>query len=60
MDEPTASLDAKSAELIHEAALSARDEYGAALVIASHDMSWLEAVTDHIHYLENGRLVRTV
>ncbi|OIQ51777.1 Sulfate/thiosulfate import ATP-binding protein CysA [Pseudodesulfovibrio hydrargyri] len=60
MDEPTASLDAKSAELIHQAALSARDEYGAALVIASHDMGWLEAVTDHIHYLENGRLVRTV
>jgi tungstate transport system ATP-binding protein len=60
MDEPTASLDAKSAELIHQAALSARDEYGAALVIASHDMSWLESVTDHIHYLENGRLVRTV
>jgi tungstate transport system ATP-binding protein len=60
MDEPTASLDAKSAELIHQAALSARDEYGAALVIASHDRSWLEAVTDHIHYLENGHLVRTV
>jgi tungstate transport system ATP-binding protein len=60
MDEPTASLDAKSAELIHKAALSARDEYGAALVVASHDMTWLEAVTDHIHYLENGRLVRTV
>ncbi|WP_338667094.1 energy-coupling factor ABC transporter ATP-binding protein [Pseudodesulfovibrio methanolicus] len=60
MDEPTASLDAKSAELIHQAALSARDEYGAALIVASHDMTWLEAVTDHIHYLENGRLVRTV
>jgi len=60
MDEPTASLDAKSAELIHQAALSARDEYGAALVVASHDMGWLETVTDHIHYLENGRLVRTV
>jgi tungstate transport system ATP-binding protein len=60
MDEPTASLDAKSAELIHNAALSARDEYGASLVIASHDMAWLEAVTDHIHHLENGRLTRTV
>ncbi|WP_319585073.1 ABC transporter ATP-binding protein [uncultured Pseudodesulfovibrio sp.] len=60
MDEPTASLDAKSAELIHQAALSARDEYGAALVVASHDMGWLKAVTDHIHYLENGHLVRTV
>lgn len=60
MDEPTASLDAKSAELIHTAALSARHEYGASLVVASHDMPWLEALADHIHYLENGRLVRTV
>ncbi|MEZ7196999.1 energy-coupling factor ABC transporter ATP-binding protein [Pseudodesulfovibrio karagichevae] len=60
MDEPTASLDAKSAELIHQAALSAREEYGASLVIASHDMTWLTAVTEHIHYLENGRLVRTI
>lgn len=59
MDEPTASLDAKSARLIHEAALAARDEYGASLVVASHDMAWLEAVTDHIHHLENGRVVRT-
>ncbi|WP_272701258.1 energy-coupling factor ABC transporter ATP-binding protein [Desulfovibrio sp. Fe33] len=60
MDEPTASLDAKSAELIHQAVLSARDEYGASLVIASHDMPWLEGVTEHIHYLDSGRLVRTV
>ncbi|WP_316900126.1 energy-coupling factor ABC transporter ATP-binding protein [Pseudodesulfovibrio indicus] len=59
MDEPTASLDSKSAGLIHDAALSARDEYGASLVVASHDMAWLEAVTDHIHHLENGRVVRT-
>jgi tungstate transport system ATP-binding protein len=59
MDEPTASLDSKSAGLIHDAALSARDEYGASLVVASHDMAWLEAVTDHIHHLENGRIVRT-
>lgn len=59
MDEPTASLDSKSARLIHEAALAARDEYGASLVVASHDMAWLEAVTDHIHHLENGRVVRT-
>lgn len=60
MDEPTASLDAKSAELIHTAALSASHEYGASLVVASHDMPWLKALADHIHYLENGRLVRTV
>ncbi|EGB13922.1 ABC transporter related protein [Pseudodesulfovibrio mercurii] len=60
MDEPTASLDAKSAELIHQAALSARDEYGASLVVASHDMPWLKTLADHIHYLDEGRLVRTV
>jgi tungstate transport system ATP-binding protein len=54
MDEPTASLDEKSAVLIRQAALSARDEYGASLVIASHDMAWLKAVADTIIHLEDG------
>ncbi|MDC0335412.1 energy-coupling factor ABC transporter ATP-binding protein [Pseudodesulfovibrio sp.] len=56
MDEPTASLDGKSATLIRQAALAARKEYGASLVIASHDMAWLNAVSDHIVHLEHGEI----
>ncbi|MBG0790089.1 MAG: energy-coupling factor ABC transporter ATP-binding protein [Desulfovibrionaceae bacterium] len=56
MDEPTASLDEKSADRILKAAFTARDEYGSTLVIASHDMPWLKAVADSIIHLENGAI----
>jgi tungstate transport system ATP-binding protein len=54
MDEPTASLDSRSAALIRQAALAARKNFGTTLVIASHDMTWLHAVCDHVLHLENG------
>lgn len=54
MDEPTASLDTSSASLIRQAALGARKEFDTSLVIASHDMTWLNAVSDRIIHLENG------
>lgn len=57
MDEPTASLDSQSATLIRQAALQARKKHGMSLVIASHDMSWLNAVSDKILYLENGTII---
>ena len=59
MDEPTASLDSQSATMIRQAALAARKEYGASLVIASHDMAWLNAVCDHVIHLENGTITGT-
>jgi len=59
MDEPTASLDGQSATLIRQAALAARKEYGASLVIASHDMAWLNAACDQIIHLENGKIIGT-
>ncbi|MUM77024.1 ATP-binding cassette domain-containing protein [Pseudodesulfovibrio sp. F-1] len=59
MDEPTASLDASSAALVRKAALAARDTFGTALVIASHDMAWLHAVSDHVLRIENGRIIDT-
>jgi tungstate transport system ATP-binding protein len=59
MDEPTASLDGQSATMIRQAALAARKEYGASLVIASHDMAWLNAACDQIIHLENGKISGT-
>lgn len=59
MDEPTASLDTSSATLIRQAALSAREELETALVIASHDMAWLSAVSDQIIHLEKGQIKST-
>ncbi|WP_415713522.1 ATP-binding cassette domain-containing protein [Maridesulfovibrio sp.] len=56
LDEPTASLDLESTRLIHDAAVSARDEQGTTLVIVSHDHLWLEDVSDTIFRLADGRM----
>lgn len=55
LDEPTASVDAHSSELIRNASLRARDEWGATLVIASHDREWLYDVCDDVLHLFKGK-----
>ena len=54
MDEPVASLDAASAVLVREAALMAQREWGAGLVIASHDLVWLYEVSHQVLYNAAG------
>ncbi|MDD3310626.1 ABC transporter ATP-binding protein [Pseudodesulfovibrio sp.] len=57
LDEPTASLDSESAALIRDAVLAARDRDATAMVIASHDMPWLNGVSDRILHMDHGRMV---
>ena len=59
LDEPTASVDAASAQLIKAAALRARQEWGTTLVVASHDLQWLYDVCDDLRHLFRGRLLGT-
>ena len=59
LDEPTASIDALSAQLIKDAALKARSEWGTTLIIASHDWQWLYGVCDRVVHLVRGRLMGT-
>ena len=56
LDEPLASVDAASAALITEAALHVRQEWGATLVLVSHDLAWLNAVSDTVWTLFRGRM----
>ena len=56
LDEPTSSLDLASASLIMEAVNRAQREWGASLVIASHDLIWLYAICDRVVNLHQGRL----
>jgi tungstate transport system ATP-binding protein len=56
LDEPTGNLDAESTKQIKEAALAARRDWGATLVIANHDMNWLQSVCDKILILSDGLL----
>lgn len=57
LDEPTASVDAASAELIKAAVLGARDRWGTTLVIASHDRQWLYEICDESLHLFRGRIL---
>jgi len=59
LDEPTASVDAASAQLIKEASLRVRQELGTTLIIASHDWDWLYEVCDEVRHLFKGRLLGT-
>jgi tungstate transport system ATP-binding protein len=58
LDEPTASLDSESAELVKSAALQARKQWNTSLVVVSHDHDWLDTITDRTVRLREGR-VRT-
>lgn len=55
LDEPTASVDAASMQLIRDASVQARREWGATLIIASHDREWLYEVSDEVLQLFRGR-----
>jgi tungstate transport system ATP-binding protein len=57
LDEPTASVDAASAELIKTAVLRARDQWGTTLVIATHDRQWLHEICDESLHLFRGRIL---
>jgi len=58
LDEPTASVDRESSELILRAALDARDRWGTTLIIISHQLTWLRQIADRILSMDYGRLSR--
>ncbi|KIX11855.1 energy-coupling factor ABC transporter ATP-binding protein [Dethiosulfatarculus sandiegensis] len=57
LDEPTASLDSASAALVLEAALRAQEKSGATLVVASHDLIWLNSLTNQVLNLDRGKIM---
>lgn len=57
LDEPTASLDEESAQMVLQASLLAKKEWSATLVVISHDREWLEAVSDSVVVLKKGHLI---
>ncbi len=59
LDEPVASVDLKSAQLIRQAALAARKTWGTTLVIASHDLAWLASICDTRISIFKGRIFAT-
>jgi tungstate transport system ATP-binding protein len=59
LDEPTANVDAVSAQLIQDAALKAQRDWGTTLIIASHDWQWLYEVSDTVLHLFKGKFFGT-
>ncbi|WP_300456512.1 energy-coupling factor ABC transporter ATP-binding protein [Desulfobacula sp.] len=59
LDEPITSVDTKSAKLIRQASLNARDNWGTTLVIASHDVQWLGSISDRQLAIFNGTIFAT-
>lgn len=59
LDEPVASVDGSSARLIRQASLAARDKWGCTLIIVSHDLAWLNAISDTRVSMEKGRIFST-
>ncbi len=55
LDEPTANVDAASSELIRSESIRARSDWGATIVIASHDRQWLYDVCDEVLHLFKGK-----
>ena len=54
-DEPTASLDIDNCDIVMEAFKKANKEFGATVIIASHDTA-VESYMDSIYYLRKGIL----
>lgn len=59
LDEPTASVDTHSAQLIQKAIRDIRTRFDTTIVIASHDRAWLSNITDSIIRIHKGRIVGT-
>lgn len=57
LDEPTANVDEASAQLVKEAAISAWKEWGATVIVATHDIVWLYEVSTDIISLYRGKIV---
>jgi ABC-2 type transport system ATP-binding protein len=57
LDEPTASLDPDTADYVRTGLERYRDETGAAILLASHNMAEVERLCDEVLMMKGGRIV---
>ncbi|HCL80613.1 MAG TPA: ABC transporter ATP-binding protein [Synergistaceae bacterium] len=57
LDEPTANVDEENGFLIAEAVKNAWLRWGVVPLVASHDLPWLDEVTDRRVHMKRGRIV---
>jgi len=56
LDEPTASLDPDTADWIRTHLERYRDQHGATMLIASHNMAEVERLCDRVIFMKRGRI----
>ena len=56
LDEPTSNLDLESTELARKAMLQAREQWSTNLIVVSHDLEWLNQVSDETLSMHRGRI----
>jgi tungstate transport system ATP-binding protein len=57
LDEPTASIDSYSTYRIRQAIVDIRKSLRMALIVASHDLEWLNGAVDRIYKIHDGRII---
>ena len=58
-DEPTASVDINSAQMIKRAIVYAKERWGTTLFVSSHEHSWLNQACDRKIALFQGKIVES-
>ncbi|MDA8230712.1 MAG: ABC transporter ATP-binding protein [Magnetospirillum sp.] len=57
LDEPTASLDPDTADWVRAYLTAYRDRTGATILLASHNMTEVERICDHVLMMKSGTIV---
>lgn len=57
LDEPTASLDPETADLIRKVLIKEQKESGISIILTSHNMSEVEEVCDRVIFINEGKII---
>jgi ABC-2 type transport system ATP-binding protein len=57
LDEPTASLDPETADLIRKILVKEQKESGISIILTSHNMSEVEEVCDRVIFINEGKII---
>ncbi|WP_024821661.1 MULTISPECIES: energy-coupling factor ABC transporter ATP-binding protein [Aminobacterium] len=60
LDEPTASVDKESADLIQHAIKMCRERWGTTLLLVSHNAEWVKNVSDRLIFLSEGCIEKDI
>lgn len=57
LDEPTASLDPETADMVRKILLKEQKEFGISIILTSHNMNEVETVCNRVIFINDGKVV---